>query len=202
MAKIILEGEQMNYSYQRVSTIKQDIGRQEISLDAYKIDKKYIDKLSGKNTIRPQLQKLMLDAKANDNIYVESISRLGRNVDDLRELVNYFKEKGVIVHFVKEGFNTNGTGYKFLTTVLGAVAEMERERIVSNIQEGLEKAKKHGTKSGKAIGRPTLELPKDFKKYYDKWKSNEINLTEFYKLLQVSRTTLWRYINYYEEDTN
>lgn len=192
----------MNYSYQRVSTIKQDIGRQEISLDAYKIDKKYIDKLSGKNTIRPQLQKLMLDAKANDNIYVESISRLGRNVDDLRELVNYFKEKGVIVHFVKEGFNTNGTGYKFLTTVLGAVAEMERERIVSNIQEGLEKAKKHGTKSGKAIGRPTLELPKDFKKYYDKWKSNEINLTEFYKLLQVSRTTLWRYINYYEEDTN
>ena len=91
----------MNYSYERVSTRNQDERRQEISLENYKIDRKYIDKLSGKNADRPQLNKLMLEAKKGDNIYIEAISRLGRNVDDLRRLTEYFKEKGVTLHFIK-----------------------------------------------------------------------------------------------------
>jgi len=188
----------VNYSYERVSTVKQDEKRQEISLEAYKIDKRHIDKLTGKNTDRPQLQKLMLAVKAGDNIYTESISRLGRNVDDLRKLVEYFRDKNTTVHFVKEGFTTNGNMYKFLLTILGAVAEMERELIVERVKEGLEKAKKHGTKSGKAIGRPLSELPKDFEKYYAKFKAGEINKTEFANLLKVSRSTLWRYIKQLE----
>jgi DNA invertase Pin-like site-specific DNA recombinase len=81
----------MNYSYERVSTIRQDVRRQELSLLDYKIDKKYIDKATGKNANRPKLNKLMLDVKKGDNIYIESISRLGRNVDDLRQLTEYFK---------------------------------------------------------------------------------------------------------------
>ena len=113
----------MNYAYLRVSTDKQDEKRQEMSLSHINIHKKYIDKLSGKNTDRPKLNQLQLDSNVNDNIFCESISRLGRNVDDLRKLVEYFKDKGVIVHFIKEGFNTNGTTYKFLLTILGAVAE-------------------------------------------------------------------------------
>lgn len=190
----------MNYSYERVSTKKQDEKRQEISLNAYKIDKRYIDKLSGKNVDRPELNKLMLAAKEGDNIFVESISRLGRNVDDLRQLCEYFKDKGATVHFVKEGIVTNGTGYKFLITVLGAVAEMEREQIVERVREGLEKAKIHGTKSGQPIGRPERQLPKDFKKYYLKWKAKEITAVEFSKLINVSRATLYRYIELYEAE--
>ena len=189
----------MNYSYERVSTIKQDERRQEISLDSYKIDKRYIDKLSGKNADRPELNKLMLDAIKGDNIYVESISRLGRNVDDLRSLVEYFKEKEVIVHFVKEGFNTSGSTYKFMLTILGAVAEMERETIQLNVKQGIEKAKLFGTKSGKPIGRPERTLPKDFEKYYTKMQSKEITAIEASRLLQISRATLYRYIAEYEK---
>ncbi len=140
----------------------------------------------------------MLEVKSGDNIYVESISRLGRNVDDLRRLTEYFREKGVIIHFLKEGFNTNGDMYKFLLTILGAVAEMERELIVTRIKEGIKKAKKYGTKSGIAIGRPVRILPKDFKKYYIKWKKKDVKAVEFAKLLNVSRATLYRYITYYE----
>lgn len=114
----------LNISYERVSTLNQDEKRQEISLDIYNIEKKYIDYSSGKDLNRPQLNKLMLEVKKGDNVYVESISRLGRNVDDLRNLTQYFKEKGSTIHFVKEGFNTNGNMYKFLLTVLGAVSEM------------------------------------------------------------------------------
>lgn len=191
-------GTKMNYSYQRVSTLKQDERRQDISLETYKIDKKYIDKCTGKNADRPQLNKLMLDAKEGDNIYVESISRLGRNVDDLRSLTKYFKGKQVTVHFIKEGFNTDGNMYKFMLTILGAVAEMEREIIVERVKEGIQKAKRYGTKSGKAIGRPERTLPKDFEKYYRKWKDKEITGVEFAKLLEVSRATLYRYIKQYE----
>ena len=157
----------MNVSYERISTVNQDERRQELSLKSYKIDKRYIDQASGKNiNDRPQLNKLMLDVKAGDNIYVESISRLGRNVDDLRKLTEYFKNKDVTVHFVKEGFSTDGNMYKFLLTILGAVAEMERELIVERIREGIVKAKKYGTKTGRPIGRPMRTLPKDFIKYY------------------------------------
>jgi DNA invertase Pin-like site-specific DNA recombinase len=190
----------MNVAYERVSTVNQDERRQELSFDNYKIDKRYIDKATGKSTDRPQLNKLMLEVKKGDNIYVESISRLGRNVDDLRKLTKHFIEIGVTIHFLKEGFNTDGNMYKFLLTILGAVAEMERELIVERVREGIEKAKKFGTKSGQPIGRPKRTLPKEFIKYYKKWKRKKIKGIEFSKLIGVSRTTLYRYINEYETE--
>jgi DNA invertase Pin-like site-specific DNA recombinase len=186
----------MNYSYQRVSTAKQDERRQDISLEGFKIDRKYIDKVSGKNVDRPQLNKLQLEAKSGDTIYVESISRLGRNVDDLRALCEYFREREVTVHFVKEGFSTSGNMYKFLLTILGAVAEMERELIVERVYEGLHKARTHGTRSGKAIGRPGgLTFPKTWEKYYDQWKKHEITAVQFARLVGLSRSSLYRYID-------
>lgn len=194
-----MEADAMNYSYERVSTIKQDERRQEISLDSYKIDKRYVDKQTGKNADRPELNKLKLAVKKGDNIYVESISRLGRNVDDLRGLVEFFKEKEVTVHFVKEGFNTSGSTYKFMLTILGAVAEMERETIQLNVKQGIAKAKLYGTKSGKPIGRPERTLPRDFERYYNRYKSKEITGVEFAKLLEVGRATLYRYIAEYEK---
>jgi len=189
----------MNIVYLRVSTDKQDERRQELAFSHIKIDKKYIDKLSGKNTDRPELNKMMLESNSGDNIYCESISRLGRNVDDLRKLVEFFKDKKVVVHFIKEGFNTSGETYKFLLTILGAVAEMEREMIIQRVREGIAKTKLHGTKSGKPIGRPKRKLPENFEKYYKKWLGKEIKKVEFCKLIGVSRMTLDRYIKKYNE---
>ena len=189
----------MNYGYERVSTPHQDERRQEISLEAYHIEKRYIDKLSGKNADRPQLKELLADAKEGDHIYVESISRLGRNVDDLRQITEQFKAKGVVVHFVKEGFDTSGHMYKFMLTILGAVAEMEREFIVERVREGMEKAKRYGTKSGRPIGRPEPELPGTFEEIYGKVKSGKYTKVEAAKYLGVSRVTVYRWIKYYEE---
>lgn len=144
--------------------------------------------------------KHLLDAKQGDHIYCDSISRLGRNVDDLRYLCKYFKNKDVIVHFIKEDFNTEGDMYKFLLAILGAVAEMEREITVERVREGIQKAKLYGTKSGNPIGRPGIQLPKNFVKYYKKWASKEITAVEFAKLLRISRSTLYRYIQYYNSE--
>jgi DNA invertase Pin-like site-specific DNA recombinase len=193
----------MIYIYQRVSTKKQRTDRQEFVFDMNSIraDKVYSDKMSGAKADRPQLNQLKLDVKDGDKVYVESISRLGRNVDDLRELCRYFVDKGVTVNFMKEGLNTDGATYKFLLTILGAVAEMERELIVERVREGVQNAMVNGTKSGKPVGRPKRELPRNFNKYYEQWRDKTITATEFAKLLQCSRQGLYNYIKLHEENT-
>lgn len=194
----------MIYKYERVSTKKQSIGRQEMILDKLGIafDKAYIDKVSGKDFDRPALNKLKLDVIEDDIIYCESISRLGRNVDDLRATCDYFKNKGVTVYFVKEGINTDGDGYKFILTILGAVAEMERENTVERVQQGVARCiESRTTKTGRWFGREEKtinDLPKDFKKYYHKMINKEISKLEMSKLLGCSRATLYRWIKLYE----
>jgi len=146
-----------------------------------------------KDTVRRKIKK-------GDNVYIESISRLGRNVDDLRALVQEFKDKGVTIHFIKEGFNT-GSGnnmFKFMLTILGAVAEMERELTVERVREGIRKAKLYGTKTGRPMGRPARQLPATFNKYYERWKGGQLTATEFAKLLDVSRPTIYTYIKKFE----
>jgi len=187
---------QLNYSYERVSTTHQDERRQEISLEAYNIPKgnKYLDKLSGKNTDRPELQKLLERVKTGDTVIVESISRFARNTRDLLELIEKLKEKQVEFISKKENIDTATPSGKFMLTVFAAMAQMEREIIVERVREGMAKAKRYGTKSGRPIGRPEPKLPKDFDRYYPKVLSGELTKVEFAKLLDVSRMTVYRYI--------
>lgn len=194
----------MIVSYMRVSTIKQDIGRQDIQLDklGIKFDKQYVEKLTGKNTERPQLNKMLLELKKGDTLYCESISRLGRNLKDLIEITEQLVSKGVRVVIVKEGIDTDTSTYKLLVAIFGSIAEMERETIQERVIQGVEKCKATGTtKTGNWFGRQELtadDLPKDFKKYYERWQVKDITAVEFAKLLKTSRATLYRWIKLYE----
>ncbi len=100
------------------------------------------------------------------------------------------------VYFIKEGFNTgnNNNMFEFMLTILGAVAEMERELTVERIREGMAKAKRYGTRSDRPVGRPPREIPTSFKKYYPMWKEKDITATDFARLIGVSRPTLYKYI--------
>lgn len=199
-------------SYLRVSTLNQEVGRQEYQLDKLniKFDKEYIDKCTGKNKERPQLIKMMNELKGGDILYCESISRLGRNLKDLIEIVDKLINNGVRVVLVKEGIDTSTTTYKLLIGIFGAIAEMERETIQERTLQSIERLKdiksntgEVATKSGKWFGREekkVSDLPKDFKKYYDKMINKEITKVEMAKLLGVGRATLYRWIKLYEED--
>lgn len=194
----------MIVTYTRVSTIKQDITRQEMQLDklGIKFDRHYIDKMSGKTKDRPQLNKMLLELKKGDVVYCESISRLGRNLKDLIDITEQLKNKGIRVVIVKEGIDTDTNTYKLLMGIFGSIAEMERETIQERVIQGVEKCKAIGTtKSGRWFGRQEItaeDLPKDFKKYYDRWKAKDITGVEFAKLLKTSRATLYRWIKIYE----
>ena len=77
----------LNLAYCRVSTILQNEARQIEALKKYNIEKWFIDKVSGKNTKRPQLQEMLDFAREGDVIYIHDLSRLARNIRDLLEIL-------------------------------------------------------------------------------------------------------------------
>ncbi|MEW9990198.1 recombinase family protein [Clostridium butyricum] len=196
----------MTVKYLRVSTIKQDIVRQDMRLDKLGVnfDKEYVDKMTGKTKERSMLNKMIVELRDGDTVYCESISRLGRNLKDLIDIIEQLVNKGVRVVIVKEGIETEASTYKLLLAIFGGVAEMERETIQERVVQGIEKCKATGeTKTGRWFGREEKtaeDLPKDFKKYYEKMTNKEITKVEMAKLLGCGRATLYRWIKLYQQD--
>src|ERR671929_152355 len=115
--------------YIRVSTIDQHVERQ---LEGISLDRTFIDKASGKDTKRPQLDLMLTYARDGDTVVVHSMDRLARNLDDLRRIVHTLTGKGVKVEFVKEHLTFTGEDSPMaglLLSVMGAFAEFERALI-------------------------------------------------------------------------
>ena len=135
----------MRVGYQRVSSKIQSEARQ---LDGIEdLDKTYCDKVSGKDTQRPELQAMLDFVREGDTVVVHSLDRLARNLDDLRRLVTTLTDKGVRVEFVKEGLTFSGDDSPMSTlllSVMGAFAEFERRLILDRQREGIALAKERG----------------------------------------------------------
>ena len=135
--------------YVRVSSIDQNPQRQ---LEGVAYDKLFIDKASGKDIARPQLELLKTYARDGDTIIVHSMDRLARNLDDLRKLVQDFTAKQIQVQFIKESLTFTGTDSPMshlLLSVMGAFAEFERSLIRERQMEGIALAKKRGVYKGR-----------------------------------------------------
>lgn len=139
----------MKIGYIRVSTQEQNTMRQEVLMQELGVDEVYIDRLSGKNTDRPELKKMMDYVRKGDTVIVESISRFARNTRDLLELIEKLSEKGVEFVSRKEAIDTTTPTGKFMLTVFGAVAELEREYILQRQREGISIAKAQGKYTGR-----------------------------------------------------
>ena len=109
---------------------EQNTIRQEVLMESLGVDEVYIDRMSGKNTNRPELQRMMEYVRYGDTVIVESISRFARNTHDLLELVERLTAKGVEFVSKKEAIDTTTPTGKFMLTIFGAVAELEREYVV------------------------------------------------------------------------
>ena len=128
----------MKIGYIRVSTQEQNTVRQEVLLEQLGVEELYIDKASGKNTDRPELKKMMAYVRRGDTVIVEAISRFARNTRDLLDLIEQLSAKGVEFVSKKEAIDTTTPTGKFMLTVFGAVAELEREYILQRQREGIE----------------------------------------------------------------
>lgn len=139
--------------YVRVSTLDQNEARQ---LEGIQLDKRFVDKASGKDTKRPQLQAALDYMRDGDVLVVHSMDRLARNLDDLRRIVMELTGRGVVVEFVKEHLtftSEDNAMSKLLLSVMGAFAEFERSLIRERQREGIALAKKAGVYKGR---KPSL----------------------------------------------
>ncbi len=185
----------MKIGYVRVSTKEQNTARQEELMKSLGVDKVYIDKMSGRNTDRPALKEMMNFVREGDSVIVESISRFARNTKDLLELTEQLNNKQVQFISQKEKIDTDTPAGKFMLTIFGAVAELEREYIKERQREGIQIAKEQG----KYKGRPEKEID-NFADVYEQWKSGKITATLASKQLEISRSSFYRKVKQYEYD--
>lgn len=139
----------MRIGYIRVSSTAQNPDRQ---LHGIETEKVFLDKASGKNTDRPQLQAMLEFARAGDQVFVHSMDRMARNLDDLKRIVQLLKKKGIEIHFLREGLILNQEDSAlsdFLLTVIGAVAQLENNIREENRNEGIARAKARGVYKGR-----------------------------------------------------
>lgn len=184
-----------NVGYVRVSTADQNEARQVEALKKHNIEKWFTEKVSGKDTNRPQLQ-LMLDyVREGDTVYIHDFSRLARSTKDLLEIVETLNKKGVHLVSNKENINSSTPTGKLMLTMIGAIAEFERQNLLERQKEGiavqkeLDKSRKPEDKKYK--GRKAVVIDEEqFEKEYSRYQKREINKTELAKILEVSRPTL------------
>ena len=177
----------MKIGYIRVSTQEQNTVRQEVLMESLGVDEVYIDRMSGKSTQRPELQKMLEYVRQGDTVIVEAISRFARNTRDLLELVERLTAKGVEFVSKKEAIDTTTPSGKFMLTIFGAVAELERDYILQRQSEGIAIAKAQG----KYKGRRPIEHP-DFERVTTAWHKGELTATQAMKRLGMSKATFYR----------
>lgn len=185
----LYEGLDMKIGYIRVSTQEQNTTRQEVLMESLGVDEVYIDRMSGKNTNRPELQRMMEYVRRGDTVIVESISRFARNTRDLLDLVERLTAKGVEFVSKKEAIDTTTPTGKFMLTVFGAVAELEREYILQRQREGIAIAKEQG----KYTGRKATPVP-DFERIIEQWHRGKITAVEAMRILKMSKTNFYRQV--------
>lgn len=139
------------FGYARVSTHQQSLDIQVTALieAGVREDRICTDKATGKNTDREGLQMLKLKVEAGDVIIIKKLDRLGRNTADMIQLVEDFEAMGVKLKFLDDGISTEGSMGRMVITILAAVAQAERERIMERTNEGRAAAKASGIKFGK-----------------------------------------------------
>ena len=209
----------MIYGYMRISTQKekQTTDRQRITLEGYAKENKFKfddiveERISG--TVKAENRTVYSDLKTktlrqDDILIITDLDRLGRNADDVIAELKDLKAKGIRVialdiPYMNEFKKAQDSSIydmviDIVITLKAHMAQQEREKTVSRINQGLDVAR---TK-GKKLGRPQAELSKEFIKEYEKFKNGaygKISALQFAKIQGIGRATLYKYIKIYEE---
>ena len=173
--------------YVRVSTIEQNEARQLEALEKHDIEKWFIEKVSGKDTNRPQLQAMLGYCREGDTIYIHDFSRLARSTKDLLEIVELLNDKGVHLVSNKENIDSSTPHGRLMLTMIGAIAEFERQNLLERQKEGIAIAKREGKFKGGQVKKIDEEV---FAKHYAEHKLRKINKTQLAAALNISRPTL------------
>lgn len=180
-----------NIAYVRVSTVEQNEARQLAALKPHNIDKWFTEKVSGKNTDRPQFKAMMDYVREGDTIYIEDFSRVARNVRDLLDIVDMLTGKSVALISLKERIDTSTPQGRLMLTMIGAIDEFERTNLLERQREGIACAKSKGVYKG----RKAIQKPTQWEEVYSKWKQREITANKAMETLGLKRNAFYNFVN-------
>lgn len=178
----------MNIAYIRVSSTDQNPGRQLEVLKPCNIEKIFSEKITGKDTNRPELKAMLEFAREGDTLYIESISRLARNTIDFLNLVEQLKSKKVNLISLKESIDTSTPQGQFILSVFAALSQLERDTIKQRQREGIDLA----LAEKRPYGRPKIKITEEFKKAYKLWRNKEITAVKAIKMCGYSKSTFYK----------
>ena len=192
----------MVYGYARCSTneSKQDIDRQKRELKACGVTTEniYFEYVSGSRTDRVELSKLLNKVEQGDTICVTEVSRLSRSTKQLCEIIDKCKDNhikliigSIVVDCTKDTIEPMTLG---MLQMMSVFSELERNMISQRVKSGMANAKDKGAK----IGRPVVtadSIPNVFMKHYKMYKDGKINVSDLARLCNMSRTTVYKYID-------
>ncbi len=188
----------MKFLYARVSSIGQNTDRQTLNEKEY--DRLYIDRCSGKNTERPELQAMLSNLRPGDEITCHSLDRLARNMFDLQALIKEITDKDCSVVFVKENLRfepgKNNPMSNLMLQILGGIAEFERELIKARQAEGIAIAKEKKKFKGSKPKIPDT-LAAELKELVS---TKKISIKDAMKRYNISRASVYNYLK--REDTD
>ncbi|KEK25173.1 recombinase family protein [Bacillus gaemokensis] len=178
-----------SFGYARVSTREQNLDTQIEQLKTRKCDVIIEEKMTGATFKRPELERLLETAQDGDTIVVTRVDRLGRNTQQLLELVNELQKRNITLFVIELGMEVTHRNGKMFLTILSALAENERELLAEKRNAGLENAKRKGIKlgrKGKAKGQVELAI--------EIWKQGDKTIKEIEESTGVGKSILYREI--------
>ena len=177
------------FGYARVSTSQQslDIQLKALKSAGVKPSRIFSDKASGSNNERKGLELLQMKVEEGDVLLVKKLDRLGRDTAEMISLIKLFDEMGVAIKFLDDGIRTEGEMGKMVVTILSAVAQADRHRILERTNEGRIEAKLKGIKFGR-------------KRTVDRKRLNElyaqgVGATDIARQLGIARSTVYKVLN-------
>ncbi len=180
----------MNVGYARVSTSSQNLENQIDQLKSSGCEKIFSEKRSGKNESDREQFNIMMDfVREGDVLYITKLDRLARSVIDLHNIAKFLESKDVNLRVLHQNIDTISPAGRLLFTMLGAIAEFERDLINERVREGIEAAKKKGVQFGRKAILSTKE-----KNIIYKQREKGKSVAFLSKIFHVARNTIYRAI--------
>ncbi|NKB64135.1 MAG: helix-turn-helix domain-containing protein [Gammaproteobacteria bacterium] len=178
-----------SFGYARVSTNQQSLDLQIQSLKeaGVQVNRIFTDKITGSQFKREGLDLLRVKVEEKDVVLVTKLDRLSRDTADMIRLIKEFDDMGVAVRFLDDGISTEGTMGKMVVTILSAVAQAERQRILERTNEGRLAAKEKGIKFGR---KRTIDRRKVVGLYMAGHGATDIATK-----LNIGRSTVYKILN-------
>lgn len=188
----------MNIAYVRVSTEEQNEGRQTAALKIYDIGKWFVEKVSAKDTNRPELQIMLEFAREGDTIYIHDFSRLARSTKDLLDIIDLLNEKKVRLISNKENLDTSTPTGKLMVTMIAAINQFERENLLERQREGIAIAKA----KGKFKGRKKIPYPANWEEIIKLYLNRKLSVEKTLPLFlpnKLTRNTFYKLLGEYKK---